>query len=76
MCFKDKDDADRFLEKALKYGLVMMGDGYYIADQKLPNGTVKVDSFGDYNIMAQLIKPEYDEDFHKGFYVIRFYYFS
>ena len=76
ICFKDKDDADRFVEKALAYGIVIMNDGYYISDKELPNGTVKVDSFSDYNILTQMMKPEYDEDFHKGFYVIRFYYFA
>ena len=76
MCFKDKDDADRFIEKALAYGIVVMDDGYYISDKELPNGTVKVDSFSDYSILTQMMKPEYDEDFHKGFYVIRFYYFA
>ena len=76
ICFKDKDDADRFIEKALAYGIVIMNDGYYIADEELPNGTVKVDSFSDYSILTQMMKPEYDEDFHKGFYVIRFYYFA
>ena len=76
ICFKDKDDADRFVEKALAYGIVILNDGYYISDDKLPNGSVKVDSFSGYNILTQMMKPEYDEDFHKGFYVIRFYYFS
>lgn len=76
MCFKDKDDADRFIEKALAYGIVVMDDGYYIADQKLPNGTVKVDSFSDYNILTSMEKLVYDEEYHKGFYVIRFYYFA
>ena len=76
ICFKDKDDADRFVEKALAYGIVIMNDGYYISDKELPNGTVKVDSFSDYSILTQMMKPEYDEDFHKGFYVIRFYYFA
>jgi hypothetical protein len=76
MCFKNKADADRFMEKALEYGLVIMGNSYHIADQKLPNGTVKVDSFGDYSIITEMMKPEKDEDFHQGFYVIRFYYFS
>ena len=72
ICFKDKDDADRFVEKALAYGIVIMNDGYYISDKELPN----VDSFSDYSILTQMMKPEYDEDFHKGFYVIRFYYFA
>ena len=76
ICLKDKDDADRFVEKALAYGIVIMNDGYYISDKELPNGTVKVDSFSDYSILTQMMKPEYDEDFHKGFYVIRFYYFA
>ena len=76
ICFKDKDDADRFIEKALAYGIVVMDDGYYIADQKLPNGTVKVDSFSDYNILTSMEKLVYDEEYHKGFYVIRFYYFA
>ena len=76
ICFKDKDDADRFVEKALAYGIVIMNDGYYISDKELPNGTVKVDSFSDYSILTQMMKPEYDEEYHKGFYVIRFYYFA
>lgn len=76
MCFKDKDDADRFIEKALAYGIVDMNGSYHIADQKLPNGTVKVDSFSDYNILTSMEKPVYDEEYHKGFYVIRFYYFA
>ena len=32
ICFKDKDDADRFVEKALAYGIVIMNDGYYISE--------------------------------------------
>lgn len=76
MCFKSKDDADRFFEKALAYGLVDMNGSYHINDTKLPNGTVKVDSFRDYNILAQIMKPEKDDDFHQGFYVIRVYYFA
>ena len=76
ICFKDKDDADRFVEKALAYGIVDMNGSYHIADQKLPNGTVKVDSFSDYNILTSMEKPVYDEEYHKGFYVIRFYYFA
>ena len=64
------------IEKALAYGIVVMDDGYYIADQKLPNGTVKVDSFSDYNILTSMEKLVYDEEYHKGFYVIRFYYFA
>lgn len=76
MCFKNKDDANRFIEKALAYGLVDMNGSYHIAEEKLPNGTVKVDSFRDYQIIAQMMKPEKDDDFHQGFYVIRFYYFA
>ncbi len=76
MCFKNKDDADRFIEKALAYGLVDMNGSYHIAEEKLPNGTVKVDSFRDYQILTQMMKPEKDDGFHQGFYVIRFYYFS
>lgn len=75
-CFKNKTDADRFFEKALAYGLVDMNGSYHIADEKLPNGTVKVESLSDYNIMAQIMKPELDEDFYKGYYVIHFYYFA
>lgn len=76
MCFKDKADADRFFEKALQYGLVVMGNSYHIADEKLPNGTVTVDSFRDYNIMAEITKPANDNEFHSGFYVISIYFFS
>lgn len=76
MCFKNKDDADRFIEAAVAYGIVVMNDGYYIADEKLPNGTVNVDSFSDYNIITQMMKPQYDEDYNKGYYVIHFYYFA
>lgn len=75
MCFKSKADADRFMEKALAYGLVDMKGSYHIADQKLPNGTVKVDSFADYNILTSMEKPGQDE-YHPGFYVIKFYYFA
>ncbi len=76
MCFKNKDDANRFIEKALAYGLVDMNGSYHIAEEKLPNGTVKVDSFRDYQIITEMMKPEKDDEFHQGFYVIRFYYFS
>ena len=76
LCFKNKDDADRFFEKAVAYGLVVMNDGYHIAEQKLPDGTVKVDSFRDYDIMAEITKPKYDEEFNKGYYVIHINYFA
>lgn len=76
MCFKSKADADRFIEKALAYGIVDMNGDYHIADQKLPNGTVKVDSFSDYTILTSMEKPVLDNEYHKGFYVIRFYYFA
>ena len=73
---KNKDDADRFFEKALAYGLVDVNGSYHIADKKLPNGTVKVESLSDYNIMTQIMKPELDNDYNKGYYVIHFYYFA
>ena len=76
ICFKNKDDADRFFEKGLAYGLVEMNGDYHIAEQKLSNGTVKVDSFRDYDIFAQITKPQYDEEYNKGYYVIHIYYFS
>ncbi|MBR1546745.1 MAG: hypothetical protein IJ633_08150 [Prevotella sp.] len=75
MCFKSKADADRFMEKALAYGLVDMNGNYHINDTKLPNGTVKVDSFSGYNILTSMEKPGQDE-YHPGFYVIKFYYFA
>ena len=76
MCFKDKADADRFFEKALQYGLVVMGNSYHIAAEKLPNGTVTVDSFSGYDIMAEITKPANDNEFHAGFYVISIYFFA
>ena len=76
MCFKSKADADRFMEKALAYGIVDMNGDYHIAEEKLPNGTVKVDSFSDYTILTSMEKPVLDNEYHKGFYVIRFYYFA
>lgn len=76
ICFKNKADADRFFEKALAYGLVDVNGSYHIADKKLPNGTVKVESLSDYNIMTQIMKPELDNDYNKGYYVIHFYYFA
>ena len=76
MCFKSKADADRFMEKALAYGIVDINGDYHIADQKLPNGTVKAESTSDYNILTSMEKPVLDEEYHKGFYVIRFYYFA
>ena len=76
MCFKNKADAERFMEKALAYGLVEMDGTYHVNEEKLPNGTVKVNSFSDYRILTSMEKLEYDEEYHKGFYVIRFYYFA
>jgi hypothetical protein len=76
MCFKNKADAERFMEKALAYGLVEMDGTYHVNEEKLPNGTVKVNSFSDYRILTSMEKPVLDEEYHKGFYVIRFYYFA
>lgn len=76
MCFKDKDDADRFFEEALEYGLVVMGNSYHVATEKLPGGTVTVVSFSDYNIMAEITKPANNNEFHPGFYVISIYFFA
>ncbi len=76
MCFKSKDDADRFIEKALAYGIVNVQSDYHIPVEKLPNGTVEVYSLSDYNVFASMEKPVLDNEYHKGFYVIRFYYFA
>ena len=77
MCFESKADAERKLEKALAYGLVEMDGTYHVNEEKLSNGTVKVNSFSDYKILTSMEKIGIQTGSTiRGFYVIRFYYFA
>lgn len=74
--FKNKEDSESFFKKAMDYGLLickeeyMDGDSYYIPQNKLPDGSKRVESVGregDNAVWYALTKPEYNN----GWYVIR-----
>lgn len=68
LCFKNRDDANRFFDKIVHSGILKMGDTYIIPKEKLPQGKpVQVESLRDYNPRYDISKPAYDD----GYYAIR-----
>lgn len=61
MNFSNKDDANSFFDKVLKYGVIKHEEYYYIPKNKLPNGeTITVDSInwnGDYAPQYSIEQP-------------------
>ena len=65
--FGNKDDANHFFERALKYGLMEHDGYYYVPRKKLPKGDpVHVDTLdfgGDESPIYIIHKPEYERGF-------------
>lgn len=72
--FKNKEDAECFFQDLIDYGLVIMNDAYLLPTQKLPDGSVKVESLIDYDIIAQIIPPHPDE--FSDYYIIEIGYYA
>lgn len=73
LAFKDEEDANRFIEDLVDYGVLIVEDTFFVPAERLPEGkSIRVDSTSDFNINYDLTKPELID----GYYVIHIYYYA